>query len=85
MRARVAKNGQANREIDIMADTFAKGSKSGEETGDDTGATLAEVGSSNAVWADQRARPSFDESNTLNTSASSRRMRGSQNQRCAGL
>src|SRR5262249_43207981 len=35
-----------------------------------------EVGSSNAVCADQRARPSFAESKTLNTSASSRRMRG---------
>src|SRR5262249_19528652 len=44
-----------------------------------------EVGSSNAVWADQRARPSFAESKTLNTSASSRRMRGSQYQRCSGL
>src|SRR5262249_58192012 len=35
-----------------------------------------EVGSSNAVWAVQRARPSLSESKTLNTSASSRRMRG---------
>src|SRR5262249_29613960 len=35
-----------------------------------------EVGSSNAVWAVQRARPSLSESYTLNTRASSRRMRG---------
>ena len=38
-----------------------------------------EVGSSNAVCAVQRARPSFSESNTLKTIASSRRMRGNQN------
>ena len=44
-----------------------------------------EVGSSKAVCADQRARPSFAELNTLNTIASSRRMRGNQNHLWSGL
>ena len=44
-----------------------------------------EVGSSKAVCAVQRARPSLSESYTLNTIASSRRMRGNQNHLWFGL
>jgi elongation factor P len=44
-----------------------------------------EVGSSKAVCAVQRARPSLSASKTLNTIASSRRMRGNQNHLCFGL
>ncbi len=44
-----------------------------------------EPGSSKAVCAVQRAIPSLRESYTLNTSASSRRMRGNQYQWCTGL
>jgi len=40
------------------------------------GAFGGEVGSSNDVWGVNRARPSFSESKTLKTNASSRRISG---------